>query len=575
MAIITDKALEFRRALLERERAAALELVRAYGVAYARISAALDALLRQIDDARAAGEEISEAWLLRQNRYITLLAQIRMEIGRFADLTGSVTMTGQSQAIDQAIEDSAALIETAAAQAGEVAIAGTFNRISRSAMENLVGFLADGSPLANLLGELGPEAAATVKEGLINGLAQGKGAVPIAREIRGALNGSMFRALRIARTEVLRSYRETTHQQLQESELVEGWIWLSARNSRTCRVCIALHGTFHLKSERMKSHVNCRCVAVPAIKGQESRIEKGAEWFAKQPEKFQREILDRAGEWEAYKAGKVALEDFVGLRKSEQWGDSYQALGLKRALAGEGKFPGDAKRTKPKPAPKPKQEPAGPFTSYAKRPPKGVTVGINADTRKRVREMLGRKVSDRDLAWAMGALDGSQVEVMELMTGDIYVITRHPDLRTQERYLTMERGQPVIKNEYFAKRDGTPAGIGAKSFGRQVVGAQRLGIKKIRTLAAGSYGESMNGYYTWPRLGYNAPLSDFYQQALPPNLKSKDLHELFAKPGGPEWWLVSGAGIDVEFDLTPGSAHERRMWEYLRKRDREEKEGDK
>src|SRR5262249_42888551 len=147
------------------------------------------------------------------------------------------------------------------------------------------------------------------------------------------------------RTETIRAYREASHQSFQKnSDILEGWIWLSALNSRTCRACIALHGTFHELGERLKGHVQCRCTQVPAVKGVDLGIEKGTEWFRKQPSSIQREILDEKSEYEAYKSGRLKLEDFVGLRRSAQWGDSYQALSLKRALDGEGQFPGDAQR---------------------------------------------------------------------------------------------------------------------------------------------------------------------------------------------------------------------------------------
>jgi hypothetical protein len=85
----------------------------------------------------------------------------------------------------------------------------------------------------------------------------------------------------------------------------------------------------------MKTHVNCRCASAPAVKGVDLGIEKGTDWFRKQPAAVQKEILDKEGEYEAYKSGQVKLEDFVGRERSPQWGDSYRALSLSRALAGD------------------------------------------------------------------------------------------------------------------------------------------------------------------------------------------------------------------------------------------------
>jgi SPP1 gp7 family putative phage head morphogenesis protein len=335
---------EFRRALLRRERGAAIKLVQAYGEAYERLSAQLDKLLKKIEAARAAGETVDQAWLFREQRYFALISQVLREIGRFADITGSIITDQQRQAVKQAMMDSERLLLTAM-EASPEGISGEFNRLNKSATENLIGFLSDGSPLNTLLSRLAPEARQIVERGLINGVIQGRNPRAVAREIREGLNGNLTRALKIARTESIRSYREASHLTYQQnSEFLEGWYWLSALNSRTCRACIALHGTFHSLGERMKSHIQCRCTQVPGVKGADPGIDKGSDWFAKRPASFQKEILDNEGEYEAYKSGRLKLEDFVGLRRSLQWGDSYQALSLQRALAGEGEFPRERQR---------------------------------------------------------------------------------------------------------------------------------------------------------------------------------------------------------------------------------------
>jgi SPP1 gp7 family putative phage head morphogenesis protein len=348
---IYDVAQSFRKALLKREREAATRLVKAYGSAYERLSAQLKILTDQIEKARAAGEMVSEAWLLRQERYRALLGQVIKEIGKFADLAGSVITAEQRRAVNQALQDSERLLLSAIEQAPE-GISTEFNRVNKGAVENLVGFLGDGSPLKSLLDELPRDAAAKVSRGLTDGIIRGRNPKAIAREIRAGLNGNLTRALRIARTETLRAYREASHQTYQEnSDVLEGWIWLSALGSRSCIACIALHGTFHLLDERMKSHISCRCTQVPAVKGQDLGIQKGTDWFKKQLAKVQREIFDQEDKYKAYKAGKVKLEDFVSLRRSPEWGDSYQVLSLDRALNKEGRFPKEPRRETVFPSP--------------------------------------------------------------------------------------------------------------------------------------------------------------------------------------------------------------------------------
>lgn len=57
----------------------------------------------------------------------------------------------------------------------------------------------------------------------------------------------------------------------------------------------------------------------------------GAELFATMPEDMQRSVLGDRG-YEAYAAGKVKLEDFVGRKRSRAWGTMRYARPLKAII---------------------------------------------------------------------------------------------------------------------------------------------------------------------------------------------------------------------------------------------------
>jgi SPP1 gp7 family putative phage head morphogenesis protein len=404
VANIYDVAQRFRRALLRRERSAAVELVQAYGRAYDRLAGQLEKLLKKIEAARAAGETVDQAWLLREQRYFALINQVLREIGKFADITGAVITDQQRQAVNQAMADSQRLL-IVAAEASPETVSGEFNRLNKGAVENMVGFLSDGSPLSSRLNQQGPLAASVFREELTSGVIQGRGPRDVEREIRKRLykdgsvpSGQLYSILRLARTETLRTYREASHQTYERnSSVLEGWYWLSALSDRTCRACIALHGTFHQLGERMASHIQCRCTQVPGVKGVDLGIQKGVDWFAKQPASVQREVLDKEGEYEAYKSGRLKLEDFVGLRRSAQWGDSYKALDLTRALAGEGQFPSEPQRPRdstslivPREEPEPRGTPVG---DALRLPAKGKLAAVG----RRVVDLIARIHGDGNL----------------------------------------------------------------------------------------------------------------------------------------------------------------------------------
>ena len=360
---ILEIADAFRASLLKKESDAAARLIQAYDATWRRLSKQLTALNKQIEAARNSGEMVNQAWLFRQERYGALLRQIDEEFKRFADVAQTAITNRQRAAVKAAISNAVDLMGAAANDAG---IAASFNRLPTAAAENIVGFLGDGSPLKRLLDQLPRNAGAIVANGLIQGVTTGRSPADIAREIREGLEGNRKRALTIARTETARAYNAATSQSYQaNSDVVEGWYWRSARN-KSCAACVAMDGTFHPVNEPMKSHPNCRCVMIPAVEGVE--VDKGADWFKKQPAKVQKEIIGTKAGYQALKSGALQIEDFVGLRRNPAWGDNYHQLSVKQALAGAGKFPGDAAKPQdiippisqppqPKPKPKPKPEP--------------------------------------------------------------------------------------------------------------------------------------------------------------------------------------------------------------------------
>ncbi len=114
-------------------------------------------------------------------------------------------------------------------------------------------------------------------------------------------------------------------------------------------------------------------------------------------------------------------------------------------------------------------------------------------------------------------------------------------------------------------------GLGTRILATQVDEAIKIGtFDKIHTTAAGFFGSKRNGYYTWPRLGYDASLVGvkkdhlFLEQKLNDNYpNAKMISDIFATEGGPKWWRENGKNIDVAFDLTSGSLSRRVLHTYL------------
>lgn len=118
------------------------------------------------------------------------------------------------------------------------------------------------------------------------------------------------------------------------------------------------------------------------------------------------------------------------------------------------------------------------------------------------------------------------------------------------------------------------SGWGTRFIAREVAAAEKLGIKRIvvDTAAGSSSSTSYNGYYTWPLLGFDAPLSSmknrlFYHELTERFPEAKNLSDVLATREGREWWKEKGSTVsNVQFDVTPGSVSRRIFEAYLERR---------
>ena len=117
---------------------------------------------------------------------------------------------------------------------------------------------------------------------------------------------------------------------------------------------------------------------------------------------------------------------------------------------------------------------------------------------------------------------------------------------TTRRVVRAPGGKLVLKNdEQVIHKTGT--GLGTQLLANQVEAASRLGIDHIEMYAARD--DALNGYYTWPRLGYDGPLPKSQRAQF----GTETVGELMKTEEGRAKWKEHGDGIDVSFDLAPGS----------------------
>jgi hypothetical protein len=97
-----------------------------------------------------------------------------------------------------------------------------------------------------------------------------------------------------------------------------------------------------------------------------------------------------------------------------------------------------------------------------------------------------------------------------------------------------------------------------------VANAERMGIPYVNLDAAKSTSE--NGYYTWARMGFDAPLGGEMRHALPSKLEgARSLNDLMRRPAA-AWWKQNGERRIVSLSTDPNSVGRKIMDGYLKEK---------
>ena len=182
--------------------------------------------------------------------------------------------------------------------------------------------------------------------------------------------------------------------------------------------------------------------------------------------------------------------------------------------------------------------------------------------------LFGRTLHLREYAGLAGAPDDAKVEV-GASDGKLYIELGDPVAAAYcgYYYVSCRRATIVLLNDGFCihLRAMRRQGFGLQMFCRQVRNAAARGVDWIEALAGRRRDE--NGYYTWPRYGFDCPLPAAIRRRLPAGLEhSRTLLDVMSCEKGREWWQEHGAAVRVRFDLAPGSRSRRTLAEYIRTR---------
>ncbi len=332
----------YRSQLKQHEAQAERALTYAHARTLETIQPTLDKLYREIAAKRKAGEDVPLSYLYEQRRLETIKLLISQQIDNYSALARMTVQQLQHQGVTLGNQSAQALLQASV----PASINWSFGLPSPAAIANMVGATQAGSPLADLFNGFGAEAADKAGQALITGVTLGYNPRQIAPLVQQALDVSRYRALTIARTEMLRTYRDAAIENYKaNNDVVDKWVWLCAMDARSCASCIAMNGTEHDLSEDLDGHPNCRCAKVPKTKSWDNilgplgidtsgipdtsiNIQSGSDWFDEQDESTQRQILGNS-KYEAWSNGDFTLDEIVGYSDDPDWGRSIYEKPLK------------------------------------------------------------------------------------------------------------------------------------------------------------------------------------------------------------------------------------------------------
>jgi SPP1 gp7 family putative phage head morphogenesis protein len=179
---------------------------------------------------------------------------------------------------------------------------------------------------------------------LVRGVAEGASPRTSARRMLRNLQGQhafgLNTAMVIARTETLDAHRAGAQQiRTANADVLAGWQWISALDTRTCPSCFGMHGTVHPTEEFGPiDHQQGRCSSLPLTKSwaelgfdidePPSLVPDADKVFNAMSDANQLKVMGPA-RLELLKSGDVTLADLSQRRSNPGWRDSQTVKPLR------------------------------------------------------------------------------------------------------------------------------------------------------------------------------------------------------------------------------------------------------
>lgn len=263
----------------------------------------------------AAYANLTDTVQTQMDNYASVLEN---EAFRLAEIAGNLGIIAATELTEQMSGDAAPEIMVG------------WNKPSPESIAAAYGYVTN-PVFVDRLRRFGQEAADNVGSVVLAGIARGKSPLFIAQLITKWFTIPYSWAENMARTIQLWSYRQGSHETYRRNaRVLDGWMWWSARDVRTCPACIANHGTVYPLSATLNDHHRGRCTPLPVVKGStwQNTVQTGPDWFAGLPEADQVAIMGR-GRLDGLRAGLFSWSDMGRNRNDALYGPMWSMKPLK------------------------------------------------------------------------------------------------------------------------------------------------------------------------------------------------------------------------------------------------------
>lgn len=294
------------------------------------VSAAITEVMRVGGDKWPARGQI-----LGMARVQAALSAVRSALDRLTGTAHQAAVTAVAAATDIATRHQADLVASQLPEAARLPVRA--GQVVRDALAAIIA--RTGQQIASLTQPLSAQATTAMQDELIRGVSTGisprRAAQQMLARTEGAFNGSLARALNIARTELGDAHRAAAQAaQDRQADVLDGWLWCSALAPNTCAACWAMHGTVHpLDEPGPLDHQSGECIRLPQAKSwdelgfpgmdePEDAFPDAQAVFGALPETTQLRIMG-VGRLDLLNRSAIAWSDLALRRENPGWRDSY------------------------------------------------------------------------------------------------------------------------------------------------------------------------------------------------------------------------------------------------------------